>query len=485
MAHRLLQTAAACVALLIAASTGTATLAQAAEQQDALVPDTASPAVPGIVGGQCYGSVADPTACRRINAMVKIGPWVYAGGVIDVVDARSGGVSGGWSNLMRFNAITHAVDKSFKPQLFRTAGRVDDASVLGLAATADGTGLYVSGRFLQVSSGPGQPAVTRRGLVLLDAETGAVRTSFDAKVCAGGGGCMVSDVRLVAGRSLWIGGDFTRVAGVARTALASLNPTTGALTSAVNLNVSGRAVSTTGTKVVKIKPDPSSTRAVILGNFTSVDGRTREEVAMVDVDPTDGSSPGVDAWYAPKNMHAAVVNCNKKMYWPRDADWSPDGSTWYLVGSGGGGGHPYPAPCDALTSWASDSNPDATPIGYNHTEIDTILSVCVVGRWAYLGGHFKSLNQERRLNGVLARPPAGQVNETHYGLGVVDVSPKTFLAVTDWNHTDQTGRGAGWGAVLCVPGPGSQGGGVYFGGDAPVVNGDHRILRLAYFPSAG
>jgi hypothetical protein len=58
-----------------------------------------------------------------------------------------------------------------------------------------------------------------------------------------------------------------------------------------------------------------------------------------------------------------------------------------------------------------------------------------------------------------------------------------MLAVPDWNNTDQTGRGRGWGAILCVPGPAASGGGVYFGGDSPMVNGDPTIQRLAYFPA--
>lgn len=71
------------------------------------------------------------------------------------------------------------------------------------------------------------------------------------------------------------------------------------------------------------------------------------------------------------------------------------------------------------------------------------------------------------------------MNETHYGMGVINNA--SGLAVTDWNHTDQTGRGEGWLSALCVPGSAAGGGGVYFGGDSVGVNGVKQVQRLAYF----
>ncbi len=142
---------------------------------------------------------------------------------------------------------------------------------------------------------------------------------------------------------------------------------------------------------------------------------------------------------------------------------------------------PLPAPCDAFTRWEDNGDANSVPTGYNHTEIDTILSVCNVGQWSYVGGHFKTLNQERRIDGTIVKPPAGQVNEIHYGLGVIDTTPNNMLAVSNWNDSDQTGRGEGWGAALCVPGSGSEGGGVYMGGDSIGVNGNPQVQRLAYF----
>jgi hypothetical protein len=31
---------------------------------------------PRVVGGHCYGSVADPAACRKVSSLIKIGDWI-------------------------------------------------------------------------------------------------------------------------------------------------------------------------------------------------------------------------------------------------------------------------------------------------------------------------------------------------------------------------------------------------------------------------
>lgn len=468
---------------LASAQGGAAIPATAAPAQTALVTDVASKLTPTVPGGQCYTGVPNPQACREVLKMIKVGDWIYAGGIISsVANSNPKVVTSGFSNLFRFNAATHQLDRTFRPQFFRTPGRVDDSRVTGLAASADGSSLYVAGRFSNVASAPGATAVVRRGLAKIDATTGVVDTAFNARLCASGGACVAYDAQIVAGQSLWVAGNFTTVNQVPRTALASLNPATGALTSAVQLPIAGTPVTTTGTKITKISVNPASTRAVIIGNFGSVAGQSRQEVAVLNVDPVTGSATSLNTWNAPTHLGGSVTGCSKKDTWPREVDWDPTGSFFGIVASGGGGFDPWPALCDAYSRWRENGNANSVPVLYNNTEFDSYFSVCDVGTWSYVGGHFKSLNHHVRLNGVIVRPPKGQVNETHYGLGVI--TNTTGLAVSGWNHTTLTGRGAGWAASLCVPGPAATGGGVYFGGDSVGVNGDSTIQRLAYFPAS-
>lgn len=391
--------------LMAAPLAGTGSVALAAPVQQTVVTDVPSTATPRVIGGQCYGSVADMMKCRKISAIAKVGGWIYAVGIIDVVGRNDGtDATAGFSNIIRFNASTKVLDKSFRPQVFRTAGQVKDGEVTGIASSADGSVIYVAGRFSKAASAPGASAVVRRGLAAFTTDTGELVDSFRPAICKGGGSCNAFDVRLI-GPSLWVGGDFSKVGGFSRGALVSLDPVTGAATSAVTVAFTGRAVASTPTKITKIKENPARTKAVILGNFTAANGTTREEVAMLNVNPTTGGATTVNQWYSPASFHAAAVSCKQKHPWPRDTDWSPTGTSFVIVGTGGGGGHPYPAPCDAYTKWADDGSPNAVPLLYNHTEIDTIGSVCNVGDVSYVGGHFKSLNQDVRRNGLRFTPP--------------------------------------------------------------------------------
>lgn len=480
----------AAVALAAAAALTTSALvapptADAAAPPAGPVTDVASTRAPTVLGQQCYGKAGPKELCRQVFTIVKMGNWVYVGGQIEQVRSPlTRTTTSGYSNLFRFNASTQQLDTSFKPQFYRTAGRVDNGAVMGLAPSADGQSLYVSGNFTKVEGSPGGSAVSRPGVAKIDGTTGAVDTAFDARVCSGGGSCRVDDVSLI-GQTLWLGGTFSRVGGVSRPVLAGVNPSSGALSSGGNISVSGRTQAAVGMRVHKVVSNPAGTKFVIIGNFGSVQGQSRYSVAVINTDPGSGAATSVNNWNAPKNLQAAINACNKKMFWPRDAAWTPSGDAFALVAKGVGGGHPYPALCDAFSIFNDNNNANSTPYGYNHTEIDSVMSVCTLGNYAYVGGHFKSLNQEVRRNGVVVKPPRAQRNETHYGLGVINTDPSNVMAVSGWNQTTQTGRGAGWGAALCVDGPGSQGGGVYFGGDGKKVNGNASISKLAYFPAAG
>lgn len=469
--------AAACLAAVLVVP------AQAASTSP--VPDVASGSVPQVLGQQCYPTAGPAASCRQVLKILLVGDWAYVAGQIDKVrDPNTGVTTSGFSNLFRFSVKTHRLDTTFKPQFFKTAGQVADGPVNGMAASANGQSLYVGGGFKSVRSTPGGTAYPRPGLAEISTATGAIDPSFNAKVGTGGGGAIVNDVQLV-GQSLWLGGAFSHVAGASRTAAASVDPTTGALTSSVNLGVSKPPVSASPLQVFKIGPSPSKAQAVLIGNFGTVLGQTRQEVAVVNINSTTGAATSLNSWNAPTNLSYAVSHCSPKMFWPRGVAWSQDGSTFMLAAKGAGHFDNYPGLCDAFTVFANNGNANSVPLGYNHTAVDSVMSVCTLGKYAYVGGHFKSLNHERRINGVKVTIPKGQQNETHYGLGVIDTTPGNMLAVSGWNHTDQTGRGAGWSAALCVTGPGSAGGGVYMGGDGIGVNGNHNISKLAYFPSAG
>ncbi|MGL5810631.1 MAG: PKD domain-containing protein [Nocardioides sp.] len=139
-----------------------------------------------------------------------------------------------------------------------------DATSIVRALESDGTSLYVGGSFPQIKG------VAQARLAKVDLATGAVDTAFAPTVD--------STVRAIAvdGAALFIGGSFTTVSGVAKSRLAKVTTTTGALVTTfaagANSTVYGFAV------------HPTSRIVYLAGNFTSVGSSARTGMAGVNAD---------------------------------------------------------------------------------------------------------------------------------------------------------------------------------------------------------
>ena len=375
--------------------------------------------MPRVIGGQCYGSVPDPTACRAVQVLYKSGDWVYAGGSIDkVADSTGKNVTSGLSNLFRFNATTHAIDPTFRPQFFRTPGVVYNAPVQGIVASPDGQSLYVVGQFTTVASAPGGTALVRKGIAKISATTGAVDPGFNAKLCFSGGGCNGYDVAMV-NDSLWVAGDFSKVGTTAVGGLASVDLSTGALTGAQGLAVGGHVVATAGTKVTRIKPSPLGDQVLLTGNFTSVGGKSRDAVAIVDIDAATGDTTGVDTWNSP-NLAVERERVQEDAPLDPERGLGPDDSFFVLVASGAGGGHPTRLCATRWPSSSNNGNANSIPAATT-TPRSTRSRMCAgrsvgVRRWPLQEPEPRGPDQ-RQDRQAAGRP--GQ--RAHYGLGVIDV----------------------------------------------------------------
>jgi hypothetical protein len=146
----------------------------------------------------------------KVAAIVQVGNKIVAGGQFtQVASAAAPTTAIARSNIFAFDATTGAIDTAFAPVL--------DAQVESLAVAPDGLHVFAGGSFTKING------VAQKSLVKLRLSDGARITAFKGKTNA-----RVKDMAVSGGR-LYIGGTFKTVNGVTRTALAAVDPVTGAL----------------------------------------------------------------------------------------------------------------------------------------------------------------------------------------------------------------------------------------------------------------
>lgn len=274
------------------------------------------------------------------------------------------------------------------------------------AIEASGSSLYVGGDFKTVNG------VARKKLVKLDAVTGEVDQTFKPSIKSGN----VTEIRLVSGRLL--------VGGKLPGRLLALDPDTGADTGYIGLPITGSVADNAGpTKVYKFAVNPAGTRLVALGNFTSVGGTQRWQAFMLDLGP---STATLNPWsYQPLQNLCSARSIPAYL---RDVDFSPDGTYFVFVSSGyvprsGGVGRDI---CDATARFETSVAQPNRPTWINYTGGDTLHSVAITGAAVYVQGH------QRWLDNPLGRDSAGPGAVSRPGIGAIDPTLGTALA---WNPT--------------------------------------------------
>jgi hypothetical protein len=340
--------------------------------------------------------------------------------------------------ILAFNKRTGALDPGFVPQV--------NAPVRALAPGSDGRTVYIAGSFGQVN-GLGTSKVA-----LLDVVTGAKITAFKAKNIDS----QVEDLKFVAGR-LFIGGHFTTVESQPRTALAELDPVTGALLQSVNLSFSG--IHWGGdTHVYKMDVTPDGARMMVLGNFLAIAGQDRVEAAMIDLT----RRPAVVAnWQTDRFKQRCYTRFD---FVVRDVDFAPDGS-YFVMATTGGYGPGTTSLCDTTSRWeTTDAGTARQPTWVDYTGGDSTFAVAVTGTAVYAGGH------QRWENNPFRADAAGPGAVSREGIAALD--PANGLPLS-WNP----GRTLGLGVrdLLVTPD------GLWMGSDTDrVANELHG--RIAFFP---
>ncbi len=196
-----------------------------------------------------------------------IGNTVYAGGSFTA--ARPAGASPGVntvprSNLLSFNLTTGALT-SFAPTF--------NGQIKSLAASPDGTRLYVGGSFTTVNG------ATRFNIAAFDTATGALLNTFRPPV----GGSSVNAI-VATDTTVYVGGLLSAGNGVARKNLMAFS------TSGVLLGWAP----TTDLQVDAMVMTPSGSKVIIGGRFYTVNGVVQRGLAALS--PTDGS---IQPWIVP------------------------------------------------------------------------------------------------------------------------------------------------------------------------------------------
>jgi hypothetical protein len=314
-----------------------------------------------------------------------------------------------------------------------------NSSVWALAT--DGKSLWVGGYFNNVNG------VARTGVVKLNPYTGAVDPAFNAQLTGS-----VTDMALVKGR-LIIGGAFSKK-------LIAVNPATGGDTGYLKLAITGAPGGSNAgqTKVFRFAVNPAGTRLAIVGTFTSVGGQPRRQAAMINLGTSGTWTSG---WYSTLFDNPCW---SETPTYTRDVDFSHDGTYFVIVTTGGTSPNNRNLLCDSASRWNTNDLRTTYPVWANYTGGDTLLSVQVTRAAVYVQGHQRWMNNPGGNNtagpGAVSRP------------GIAALNPHSGLAYS-WNPTKDRGIG-GYDLLLTSTG-------LWVGSDTTHIGGEVHE-RLAFLP---
>ncbi len=388
---RIVKKAVACAVVAMAVGStlavGSTPPAQASISHPAVVSENPADVTPHIVFD---------APSQDVRAFAQVGRTVYAGGRFNQVQDWARTTTYARQNFVAFDRETGVVsplDLAF------------NGTVGAIEATANGTALFIAGSFSQVNG------ITRRGLVKYDLVNNRIDPTF-----LPGNLRTVSDLELANGAVI-AAGNFTGH-------VAALNPTTGANTGAIAITVAGVVEPSDETRVQHIAVSPDGTRLVATGNFATVNGLGRKRAFMLNL----GATATLSTWHAPRfDLDCTVWTT---MASARGVDFSPDGSYFVIVATGGA----YPrGVCDAAARFeTANVSANAAPTWMNQTGGDTLHSVAITGAAVYVGGH------QRWLDNPAGSDSPGPGAVSRPGIGAID--PVTGMALA-WNPTKSRHHG--------------------------------------------
>lgn len=378
----------------------------------------------------------------QVNAIVRSGDRVFVGGSFTSVQNGTGSLIQARNRLFSYDHRTGQVD-SWNPDI--------GGSVEALAISPDGRWLYAGGAF---STAGGSTALR---VERWDTTTGQRDATFDARASA-----VVNDLQLRGG-VLYLAGNFTTVNDVGRRGLAAVNATTGALL-ALDQQVGDPWTAGSTAGIRKIDVTANGDRLVAVGNFRSLGGANRPQIAVVRLNGQGGGQ--VDAQWR-TGRYGVACNAVFDTYM-RDVGISPDGS--YIAVSTTGSWRGADTLCDTAARFElTATGNDIQPTWVNHTGGDTLIGLAVTRAAVYVGGHQRWSNNSTPPRGDSAG--VGAVSRE----GIMALDPVSGVPLR-WNP----GRERGVGVFEIT----ASADALFIGHDTRLVAGEFRP-RLSAFPMTG
>ena len=279
-------------------------------------------------------------------------------GEFDLVEDTDGTVYS-QPNLMAYDINTGAMITSFNPQI--------NGSLREVEVAEDGQSIFAAGAFNTVDG------LTRKRIVKLDA-AGEVVTAFNANISAEVNGLAVANGKV------YVGGSFLKVENQLRSKIGAVDAVTGDIDPLFDLPITG-GIGKNGNfsvKAIDITPDGNTLMAAHTGTF--VDGVERAGVVLIDI---SGPAASVLPWQTDL-YHDWYHRCAGGYLSLRDAEISPDGSYFVVVGKG----HDRPPVCDTAIRWPIAGGAGLQP-DWISRHFDSVYSVGISDSVVYTGGHFR------------------------------------------------------------------------------------------------